>query len=203
MNLRRNLALVGIFVVALLIAFPLRDAVYRAVIVPIAYVLWVLGLWYHALSESVWWFIALFIVLVTLVRSLFPWTRLRERIRLKTRPVTGQVEALSHWVRRTERGVYFKWLVANRLGRIAHETLIQRMGGKARSHFDPLTGPDWTPEDSIRVYLESGLSRSFADYPQGRWFFSKPVPTPFDHDIGDVIEFLESQVSNQQGGSRF
>jgi hypothetical protein len=72
-----------------------------------------------------------------------------------------------------------------------------RMGGKTRSYFDPLTGPDWTPDENVQAYLEAGLRGSFADYPQGRRFFSKPEPTPLDKDVGEVIEFLEEQVSNQ------
>lgn len=197
MNTRRNFALIGIFAIAILLAFPLRDAVYKSVIIPVAYVLWVLGLLYHSVHQSIWWAVALFVVLVTLSRSLRPMGKLGERIRFKSRPVIGQVENLTTWMKRTERGIYFKWLIANRLGKIAHEILSQRMGGKTRSFFDPLTGPDWTPHADVQRYLESGLKGSFADYPRERRFFSKPAPTPLDHDMDDVIKYLESQVSNK------
>lgn len=197
-NLQRNLALIGIVLIALFLAFPLRDAVYEMVIVPAAYLWWVLGLWYHSVHQSIWWIVALLLVLVTLSRSLRPIGRIRERVRLKTRPVVGQVESLTVWLKRTERGVYFKWLIANRLGKIAHKILAQRMGGKPRSFFDPLTGPDWTPDVGVQQYLEIGLKGSFADYPQerNRWF-SKPAPTPLDHDLNDVVLYLESQIANQ------
>lgn len=198
MNLRRSLALTGIVIIALLLAFPLRDAVYEMVIVPAAYALWLLGLLYHAVHQSVWWGVALLLVLLILARSLRSSGRTRERVRIKSRPVVGQVENLSHWVKRTERGIYFKWLIANRLGKVAHEILLQRLGGRTRSYFDPLTGPDWTPDASVQEYLEAGLKGSFADYPQRRWFFSKPVPTPFDRDVKEVLEFLESQTSDSR-----
>lgn len=198
MNLRRSLALVGIVVIALLLAFPLRDAMYDAVIVPAAYALWFLGLLYRSVHQSVWWGLALLIVLVILARSLRSTGRIRERVRLKPRPVIGQVENLSAWVKRTDRGIYFKWLIANRLGKIAHEILLQRLGGRTRSYFDPLTGPDWTPDSSVQQYLEAGLKGSFADYPQKRWPFSKPAPTPLDHDVKDVLEYLESQTGDQR-----
>ncbi|HEY5732063.1 MAG TPA: hypothetical protein VIS72_18610 [Anaerolineales bacterium] len=200
MSIRRTIALIGIIVIAILLAFPLRDAVYEAVIVPIAYLLWVLRLYYRSVHQSIWWFAALLIVLVTLSRSLLPAAKFRERIRLKPRPVIGQVESLSVWMKRTERGIYFKWLVANRLGKIAHEILSQRMGGMKRSFFDPLTGPDWMPDAPVQQYLETGLKGSFADYPQTPRIFSKPVQTPLDHDMNDVIEYLESQVGNQEQG---
>lgn len=198
MNLRRSLAWTGIVIIALLLAFPLRDAVYDAVIVPAAYALWFLGLLYRSVHQSVWWGLALLIVLVILARSLRSTGGIRERVRLKSRPVIGQVENLSAWVKRTDRGIYFKWLIANRLGKVAHEILLQRLGGRTRSYFDPLTGPDWTPDTSVQQYLEAGLKGSFADYPQKRWSFSKPAPTPLDHDVKDVLEYLESQTGDQR-----
>jgi len=198
-TLQRNLALAGILLIAILLAFPLRDAVYEAVIIPAAYIWWVLGLWYHSVHQSIWWIIALLLVLVVLSRSLRSVGRVRERVRLKRKPVIGQVENLTAWMKRTERGIYFKWLIANRLGKIAHEMLALRTGGKTRSFFDPLTGPDWEPNASVQSYLESGLKGSFADYPQGRRFFSKPEPTPLDYSVDDVLKYLESQVVNQTG----
>lgn len=197
MNWRRILALSGIALIAILLAFPLREAVYRMVIVPLAYVFWALGLWYHAVSQSLWWGAALFLVLFILARSLRPAGRVVERVRLKPRPALGQVEDLALWMKRTQRGIYFKWLIANRLGRIAHEILLQRLGGNPRSFFDPLTGPDWTPDEPVRRYLEAGLGGSFAEYPQKRRFFAKPVPTPLDYDVKAVVEFLEEQISTQ------
>jgi len=202
-TLQRNLALSGILLIAILLAFPLRDAVYETVIIPAAYVWWVLGLWYHSVHQSIWWVAALLVALVVLSRSLRSIGKVRERVRLKRKPVVGQVESLAAWMKRTERGIYFKWLIANRLGKIAHEILAQRTGGKVRSFFDPLTGPDWEPDVAIQQYLESGLKGSFADYPYGRRFFSKSEPTPLDHTIDDVIKYLESQVVNQTGENHF
>lgn len=190
-------ALIGIFWIAVLLAFPLRGAVYELVVIPAAYVWWVLGLLYHSLNQAVWWFAALFFVFLTLARSLRPAGRIRERVRLKSKPIVGQVESLTAWMMRTERGIYFKWLIANRLGKIAHEILSMRMGGVKRSFFDPLAGPDWEAATPVQQYLESGLKGSFTDYPQPKRFFSKPVQTPLDHDVEEVIKYLESQVSNQ------
>lgn len=201
MNLRRVITWTGIVIIALTLAFPLRTAVYELVIIPVAYMLWLLELWYHAVNQSLWWWVAVFVVLVVLVRSLWPAGRFRRRMRLRSRPAVGQVESLSVWMKRTGRGTYFKWLIAHRLGKIAHEILLQRMGGRTRSFFDPLAAPDWTPDASVQSYLETGLKSSFADYPQGRKLFSKPISTPLDHDVGEVITFLESQVNNQRHGS--
>jgi hypothetical protein len=194
---RQIFALIGIFWIAVLLAFPLRGAVYELLVIPVADVWWVLGLLYHSLNQTFWWFAALFLVFVTLARSLRSTGGIRERVYFKKRQVIGQVENLTAWMKRTERGIYFKWLIANRLGKIAHEILSMRMGGVKRSFFDPLTGPDWEPEPPVQQYLEAGLKGSFTDYPQPKRFFSKPAKTPLDHDVDDVIHYLESQVSNQ------
>lgn len=197
MRNQRIFAMIGIGIVALLLAFPLRDAVFQAVIVPIAYVFWVLGLAYRAVHQTIWWAVALLFVLFLLSRSLLPKFKFKERFRLKKKPVVGQVEDLAAWLKKAERGVYFKWLVANRLGKIANQILANRSTEKPRSFFDPLTGPDWKPDTPVQSYLETGLHGSFADYPQKNRFFSTQIQTPMDHDVNEVIQFLESQVENK------
>jgi hypothetical protein len=194
MKNQRVLAMIGIAVIALLLAFPLRDAVFRVVVIPLAYVLWVLSLVYHAVHQTVWWVVALLLVFYLLSRSLLPKFRLRKRLRLKPKPVVGQVEELASWLKKSERGVYFKWLVANRLGKVANQILANRSTGKQRSFFDLLMGPDWTPDSHVQSYLESGLHGSFADYPHKGRIFSPPIQSPIDHDVSEVVQYLESQT---------
>jgi hypothetical protein len=141
--------------------------------------------------------VALLFVLVVFSRSLLPQFKVREKLRLKTKPVVGQVERLAIQISKTKRGIYFKWLIANRLGKIAHQILANRSTGKPRSYFDPLTGPDWTPDSPIQSYLALGLHGSFADYPQKSRLFSAAIQTPLDHDLKEVVQYLESQVENK------
>ena len=197
MRNQRIFAMIGIGIIALLLAFPLRDAVFRGVVIPLSYGFWALGLVYRAVHQGVWWTLALFLVLYLLVRSIWPKIKVKEKFYLRRKPVVGQVENLTDWLKKSERGVYFKWLVANRLGKIANRILENRSSGKQRSFFDPLTGPDWTPDPRVQTYLETGLHRSFVDYPQKNRFFSRPVKTPMDHDVNDVIQYLESQIENK------
>jgi len=195
---QRVFAMIGIVGVALLLAFPLRDAVFRTIVIPLAYLFWILELAYHAVHQTIWWVVVLLLVLYLLSRSLLPKFKIRERFRLKKKPDVGQVEYLANWIKKTERGIYFKWLIANRLGKIANQILENRSTGKTRSFFDPLTGPDWSPDPPVQSYLESGLQGSFADYPQERRFFSTPVQkTPLDHDLNEIVRYLETQVENK------
>lgn len=194
---RRWLAIAGVIVLAAMLAFPLREAVNQIILVPIAYLLWLLHLVYISMNQSVWWIAAVFVALVIIGQSLMPeFTQVRRMISLPRRE-RGNVESLALALRRSRQGIYFKWLIANRLGKLAYQILLQREHGKPRSVFAPLTSEGWEAEPEVQQYLEKGLHGSFAEFPHNRWgVFAKPERTPLDHDMVDVIEFLESNIES-------
>ena len=195
--IRRALIILGIIGVSLLLAFPLRDAVYQMIIVPAAYTFWALGLAYRSVPQVLWWAGVSVVVLVILLRGLMPQPRVKKKAPVKADEIMGQVETFSALITKTERGNYTKWLIANRLAKTAHQILAQRETGKQRFFFDPLTGPDWTPDSIVQSYLEAGLHGSFTDFPQKRRFFSPPEQTILDHDLDKVVEYLESQIEDK------
>jgi hypothetical protein len=127
--------------------------------------------------------------------SLTAQPNFRPRTLIKTKPPQGQVENFAIWLGKAEKGIYFKWLVANRLGKLAYQILLHRESGRPRSVFAPLLGTDWEPSSELRQYLEIGLHGSFADYPHLS-NFSAPQHTPLDLNVNEAVEFLESQVEN-------
>lgn len=193
---RRWIALAGAVLIAVLLAFPLREAIHQTIVIPVAYLLWVLGIVYRSLSQGIWWVILILLVLLLIGRSLAPRRRPARRIPVKTKLPRGQVEDLATWLSRSSDGTYFKWLVANRLGKLAYQILLQRGNGKPRSIFEPLTGPDWNPGMQLQKYLQSGLHGSFADFPKPRKFLAPPAKTPLDFQVGEAVDFLESQVDH-------
>lgn len=195
MPARRWLLLVGVLVIAALLAFPLRDAIYETIVVPIAFIGFQLGLFYRSLSQAIWWWVIIALVLFMLIFSLVPPLRPTRRKEPKSRPRRGQVEDLAIWLGRAKGGMYFKWLIANRLGKLAYQMLLHRESGRSRSVFAPLVGTDWDPSRDLQTYLETGLHGSFSDFPTARGF-SVQSKTPLDHDIDDAVEFLESQMEN-------
>jgi hypothetical protein len=197
---QRWLILGGILIIAVILAFLLREAIYQGVVVPVAFIAWRLDLVYRSFSQGIWWSAIIFIVLVMLVFSLIPRQKLRRGAQLKLKPSTGQVEALAVRLRKAQQGTYFKWLVANRLGKLAYQILLQRESGRPRSVFASLLGVDWEPTQELQAYLETGLHGSFADFPNGKRWFGAPEPTPLDLDVAQAIEFLESQVENDHHG---
>lgn len=191
---RRVLILTAILALAAMLAFPLRASVYAVLIVPVSYLLWALGLFYHSLPQIVWWLVIAVFILYLFARSVLPeisFTRRREKY---SAPSRGQVEELSASMHKAEHGVYNRWLVANRLGRLAYQILVQRESGRPRSFFTPLDGPDWNASPNLTGYLQAGLQGSFADYPNQRNPFNPPVKTPLDHDVREAVEFLETKI---------
>ena len=193
---RRWLVLFGVLVIAGLLAFPLRDTIYDAVIVPVAFIGWGLGLMYQSLSQGIWWWVIVVLVLFMLLLSLVPPRKPARPRQTKSKPRVGQVEELAVWLQRVKGGTYFKWLVANRLGKLAYQMLLHRESGRPRTVFEPLVGADWKPSKELQNYLEIGLHGSFADFPTTRSRFATPPKTPLDYEIRDAIEFLESQFQD-------
>jgi hypothetical protein len=191
---QRLLISLGVVIIAGLLAFPLRDAIYAMVIVPVAFITWNLNLIYRSLSQGLWWWIVIFVIVFMLASSLFPQPSFPSRVVTKRKPALGQVEALAVWLRKAERGVYFKWLIANRLGKLAYQMLVQRDHGRPRSVFAPLLGTDWEPSKELQMYLEAGLHGSFADFPYTERSSKERIP--LDHNVLQAVEFLEEQVEN-------
>lgn len=192
---RRWLLVIGVVLIAALLAFPLRGVVHQLIVVPLSYLLWLLGLLYLALPQALWWVGVTLLVLFLLAKSLLIEIKPPRQPVIINRIDRGKVESFALAMQKSERGIYFKWLVANRLGKLAHQILQQRENGKERSVFAPLVGDGWDPATGLRHYLEKGLHGSFADFPNsGYRFFYRPPKTSLDYDVNEVIEFLESQV---------
>lgn len=197
---RRWLLLIGVAIVAGLLAFPLRETIYETVVIPVAFIGWELGLFYRSLSQAIWWWLIIGLVLLMLAFSLVPQIKTRRRDEPKSKPRHGPVEDLAIWLGRAQSGVYFKWLVANRLGKLAYQILLHRESGRVRSVFAPLLGTDWEPSKELQTYLETGLHGSFSDFPNSKRPFAAPQQTPLDYEVDEAVKFLESQVENGRSG---
>ena len=199
MTRQRWFAVAGVIVIAALLAFPLREVVNQLILVPVAYLLWLLKLLYLSMNQAIWWLVAVFVVLVILGQSLWPELKSVKKLTPLTRHERGNVETLALALDKSKKGIYFKWLIANRLGRLAYAILLQREHGKPRSVFAPLTSEGWQATPEVQQYLEKGLHGSFADFPNTHWnSFAPPEKTALDHNVAEVVEFLEARIDNQQ-----
>lgn len=197
MNRKQWLALAGIVVLALLLAFPLRDAVYQILVVPLAYFFWVFSLYYQTFSQVIIWAGLMFIVVLIFIGSLLGGESRKKKEKAPKKSLEGPIEEFSTALKKAEAGVYYRWRIANRLAKLARELLAQREGMHVNEvHANGLSGRDWSPPSDLDEYFRAGLYGSFASYPRSRWPFSQAEPTPLDLDVVEAVEFLESQIEN-------
>jgi hypothetical protein len=176
------------------LAYLLRDVIEQLVIEPLLYVLWVLKLYYDSLPQILLWILILAGVVLMAGMSLMTDDVVQGRREEQRKPVRGPVETLAEWMLRAPRGQYFKWLIAQRLGKLARGLASFNARQANPSAWEPLAGPGWDPPAPIESYLQAGLIGSFADYPRPRWPFQRSAPTPLDLDPDQVVEYIEAHM---------
>lgn len=191
--------LIVLVVIAFAISFLLRDAIQEMVILPLAYLWWLFKLYYRAVPQLILWVLLVLVVFVSMFR-LVPIKNIFRRTRkIEQKSVIGPIESLAHWIKKSPGGIYYKWLIANRLGKLARELLDQREG-RVRKNFIRLSGKNWNPTDEVDIYLETGLNGSFADFPQPQWWRKKP--TRLDINPQQVIDYLENEMETSHDRNR-
>jgi hypothetical protein len=111
---------------------------------------------------------------------------------VKLKAAQGPVETLANWMKNARSGIYFKWLIANRLGKLAHQMFAR----DETNHYPGpalAASPDWNLPKPVQDYLEVGLVGSFVDFPQASLPWAKSPPTPLDCDLAEIIKALEAQ----------
>ena len=184
MKLPRWPLIAGLLVASALLGYWLRDLIYQLVVVPIAYLLWLLNFYYSAIPQWILWSILLAALFVAVLWSLLPEGRSSSR-RAPVRPrPEGEVEALAVWLGKAREGNYFKWQLANRMGHIARR-LDEMAGSRGRLPAE---------DEAVEKYLDAGLNYSFVDFPSPRSPLERAARTPLDLDPGRAADYLESQM---------
>ena len=191
---RRVVIGLTVLVLAATLAYAMRDAIERTVIQPLLYFWWVLGIYYESFPQALTWIILVIVIVMIEIGSFSTEVPVSDGKRDVRKPVQGAVESLAGWFQRAPDGLYFKWLIAQRLGKLSRELIAFNARQAAPSAQEALKGPGWDPPEEVAAYLESGLNGSFADYPRPRWSFQRPAPTPLDLDPATAIDYIESQI---------
>lgn len=182
MTRSRWLILAGILIISLTLAFFLRDVVYATIILPLAYLLWLGKYYYSAIPQLFLWAFLLIVIFLTAIWNFLPEAQPGQRKQLKRRMAEGQVEALAAWIRKSRKGNYFKWQLANRLGRIARR-LVELSGEHPRFGSGNV---------AVDNYFDAGTNYSFVDFPGPKNLFHRPASTPLDLDPKQAVDHLES-----------
>jgi hypothetical protein len=192
MNLRRLIFFGGLLLVAVLLA-PIAFAFFEGLVIePLSYLGWVIRLILRALPQANLWYFLVGLMFLVALGSMIRNAELRFFKDKAQAAKKGPVEALAQDISHSKRGAYFKWVVANRLAKLAQATILQG-GNESAGRPHQLQGQGWSPPDKVQSYLEAGLRDSIIQYAR-RSLFKSVQNTPFDVDINQVIEYLESQT---------
>ncbi|MBI5840338.1 MAG: hypothetical protein HZB19_09570 [Chloroflexi bacterium] len=202
MTRRALTVILAVVMLSAILAFALRDVIQRTIVLPILYLWWVLGIVYHSIPQFVLWVVLVVLVFFVAAGSVIPDDQFRGAKKDERKRGGGPIESLAVWIGKTRGGIYYKWLVAHRLGKLARELLAQREGRGRSKSFGRLNGRDWNPPDEVDAYLESGLNGSFSAYPQPRWPWLPARKSPLDLSPQDAVEFLESEMEAGRDGHR-
>ncbi len=194
MSSRRLLALIPAVLLSMLLAYLLRDLILRAVVVPLAYLWWLAGVYYHAVPQIWLWILLVAGVLFMGAYSFVSGIHFDSSVKASKKTRRGPVADLAVTLEKSRQGTYFKWMVAHRLGRLTRALLAQREAHRDDKRFGPLRGRDWSPPRAVAEYLEAGLNGSFADYPRARLPSTRRAPTPLDLPPQETVRYLESQM---------
>jgi hypothetical protein len=198
---RRHWFFIAIFLgVAFLLAFPLQKIVHDIAIKPLLYIIWVLKIAYHAIPQFWTWAILLFVTILIMAIPLFDISASLPRRKKRVRKPLGPIATLSETIEKSSSGTYFKWVLANRMGRIMRDWLAYREHVVKRWQANYIAKLGWSSSKSIQKYLDVGINGSFADYPSPRLaFLRRRRATPLDIDPHDVLDYLESHMEVEIG----
>ena len=189
MKLPRWLVYAGVLLASLFLAFLVRDLARDLLIIPLAYLAWQVGLLYAAVPQLVKWAVAVLVLCIIVIWQLIPDFRPADTTSARRALPPGQVETLALWIHRARSSNYFKWQLANRLGRLAGR--LESLAGR-RGRQRPRVA-------SVEEYLAAGVQHSFVDFPVPRHRFQHRLPTPLDLPPLDAIEYIESQMEIASG----
>jgi hypothetical protein len=165
--------------------FPFRRLLAGVVVRVVSYVIWSLNLVGSIIPQQVLW-LCLLIALLYIAVGSFYGKRLESGAAPKNAsPVIGPVETMTRWIEERQRGTYFKWQIANLLGKV-HKS-IEETDGRGTSNRVP------HPLPQVQSFLDAGVNTTYADYPYPG-LFQKAEPTPFDIPLEQVVEYLEEQM---------
>jgi len=190
---RQQKTLLGVVIlIAAAIAYFLKDLIHEVLLMPISYLWYLINLMYLSVAQIVLWFVLVVIFALVGFGSLYGKLGSPEGSEEDLLPQYGPVGVAARQITRSREGIYYKWLIANRLGKLARSVVMQR-GGRDRVVTDELFGPEWQPPVDVQAYLESGLNLTFADFPRRRLLRRRP-DTPLDINVEKVLTYIDSQV---------
>ena len=176
---------IALLIIVAILLYPIRREVAGAVMSFASYLVWSVNVMGVVIPQQLLWAFLLILILYIAIGSFYGKRYREEKSTENQSPVVGAVEAMAGYIEERHRGIYFKWQIANLLGKI--QQTIQESASRGTSSRIPL------PSDSVQAFLDAGVNTSYVDYaPDG--FSLKNISTPFDIELEQVVDYLEEQM---------
>jgi len=174
---------VSIAVVILLagILLSYRNLIAGWLVYSFSYLVWSFNLFGRVVPPQGIWIALIILVLYVAVGSFYGKRSREAQSQIDASPVTGPVEAMADWIEERRRGVYFKWRIANLLGRV-HQAQYENSAGRMQ-----------LPAEDVKSFLDAGLNASYMDFPTPG-MLQKSEPTVLDIDLEPVLDYLEDEM---------
>lgn len=163
---------------------------YRKIIVGLvariaAYFVWSLNVVGSVIPQQLLWILLLILILYIAVGSFYGKQSEGRPTRRNAESVIGAVEARARWIEERQRGTFFKWQLANLLGKV-HQNIQESVMYESSRNVPPMPS-------QVEDYLNAGLNTTYADYTAPA-FFQKAELTPLDINLEQVVNYLEEQL---------
>jgi hypothetical protein len=194
---RQALIVAGILsLLAILSTVFFRGWLREAIILPLFYMFWVLGLLYRSIPQVILWGFFLTAILFIAWRSLSS----KDQVIEKPAPVVadrpGRVATWERWLDRANQGYYSRWRLARHLADLTIDIIAHReklSPGAARQYLE--SGQLEAPPE-IRDFLATGLLPPGSDrFSELRYrFFPSTRPASLQLEPREIVLFLETYM---------
>lgn len=166
------------------------DIVRELILVPISYLLWIVGLLYRSFDQRALWTSLIIIV------ALVSWASLKVRrsaVQLDSKKpdvLPHRIEIWSKRLKDVHRGTYMKWRLSQHMSNLVLDSIAFRSGLTREQIEEKVLNNSLELPSEIQAYLLAARGFEIADSMSGRKFFSS-VPKPMDLPPERIAEFIE------------
>jgi len=194
---RRNLALLAGLILAGALAYLVRDAVSKLVLVSALYVLWAGQVVYRILPQGLWWGLFILVLAGLAWRSLARDGKQSPPSMPYHEELFDRVKSWSQWLQQRRQGDYFRWRLARNLAELSVQVLAFQERLSTEETRQRLTAGELQLPPEILNYLQAGLSAEAYRRYSGLSATLRSLPRahPLDLDPLRVVEYLENKIA--------
>jgi hypothetical protein len=222
----RRLLVVGIVLLVVLgfLLFSIRELVREVIVIPVSYLIWVVGILVESTNQFYFWLVLLFISLMVASRSLRPKKKDRELDsevpvpeEVGIVPGRGRVGFWAMRVKLMRLGPYYQGSFNEGLSRLLVEVLAHRHHLTIRQVEQNINNGTLDVPDEVRKFVHTNLWQrelKTANYVSiflrnlWEWFLTKVrkvadgPESAMDPDVVRVIKYMEEELEVSYGSSR-